>query len=138
MEKNEIFKKFKQKKDNLETEILAVLFAYRHPKTPWYAKVWLALIIGYAFSPIDLIPDFIPILGYLDDALLLPFGIFVAIKLVPKETMNESRIEAKNWIEQKKQKPKDYKLLALFVLIWLLFILFLIRYFHRIFFYRTK
>ncbi|MGB9597389.1 MAG: YkvA family protein [Candidatus Poribacteria bacterium] len=133
MKKNGISQKFGQKKDDLKTEILAVWFAYRHPKTPWYAKIWLMLVAGYAFSPIDLIPDFIPVLGYLDDVLLLPLGIFIAIKLVPKDVMNQSRIEAKQWIEQSKKKPKS-KFFILIVLIWLLIILVLIRYLYKIFF----
>lgn len=91
------------------------------------------LVAGYAFSPIDLIPDFIPVLGYLDDVLLLPLGIFIAIKLVPKDVMNQSRIEAKQWIEQNNRKPKS-KLFILIVLIWLLIILVLIRYLYKIFF----
>ena len=78
----------------LKTEIHALLIASRDPRTPWLAKAWLMLVIGYALSPIDLIPDFIPVLGYLDDIILLPIGVAVAIKLIPAEVMEETRKKA--------------------------------------------
>ena len=62
----------------LKIDTYALYFAYRDPRTPWYAKVWTAIVVGYAFSPIDLIPDFIPVLGYLDDLVLIPLGIWLA------------------------------------------------------------
>ncbi|KUK90155.1 MAG: hypothetical protein XE04_1567 [Marinimicrobia bacterium 46_43] len=62
--------------------------AYRHPATPWYAKIFAAVVVGYAFSPIDLIPDFIPVLGYLDDILLVPLGITLALRMIPEEALN--------------------------------------------------
>jgi len=75
----------------LKTETHALVIAYRDPRTPWPAKVMALLVAGYAISPIDLIPDFIPVLGYLDDLLLLPLGIALAIKLIPPEVMDEAR-----------------------------------------------
>lgn len=126
--KNKFSQNFKQKTGNLKIEVLAVWFAYRDSRTPWYAKVWLALVAGYAFSPIDLIPDFIPILGYLDDFILLPLGVLLAIKLVPKEVMDESRIKAKDWIDQRRQKPKNFTVTILIVLIWILILIIIIRY----------
>jgi uncharacterized membrane protein YkvA (DUF1232 family) len=123
-----VFQKFKQKIDDLKIELLAVWFAYRDPRTPWYAKVWSALVAGYAFSPIDLIPDFIPIIGYLDDAIIVPLGIMIAIKLIPKEVMADTRIKAKDWIEQRKQKPKNKTMAVLIVLLWILLFLLILRY----------
>ena len=67
----------------LKVETYTLLLAYRHPQTPWYAKLGAALVVGYAFSPIDLIPDFIPVLGYLDDLILLPLGVILVIKMIP-------------------------------------------------------
>ena len=78
----------------LKIEIYALYLAYRDPRTPWYAKVVAACVVGYAFSPIDLIPDFIPLVGYLDDLLLLPLGVALALRLVPREVLSESREKA--------------------------------------------
>lgn len=126
--KENAFQKLKQKIDDLKVELLAVWFAYRDPRTPWYAKVWSALVAGYAFSPIDLIPDFIPIIGYLDDALIVPLGIMIAIKLIPKEVMADTRIKAKDWIEQRKQKPQNKTIAVLIVLLWILLFSLIVRY----------
>jgi len=126
--KENAFQKLKQKIDDLKVELLAVWFAYRDPRTPWYAKIWSALVAGYAFSPIDLIPDFIPIIGYLDDALIVPLGIMIAIKLIPKEVMADTRIKAKDWIEQRKQKPQNKTMAVLIVLLWILLFSLIVRY----------
>lgn len=75
----------------LKTEIHALMIAYRDPRTPWIAKAWTVLVVAYALSPIDLIPDFIPILGYLDDLILLPLGIALAVRLIPPEVMDTAR-----------------------------------------------
>jgi uncharacterized membrane protein YkvA (DUF1232 family) len=69
----------------LKKKLFILYLALKHPKTPWYAKVMGMLVLGYALSPIDLIPDFIPVLGYLDDLILLPLGIIFAMKLIPTE-----------------------------------------------------
>jgi uncharacterized membrane protein YkvA (DUF1232 family) len=78
----------------LKQEVHAVYLAYGDPRVPWYAKVLVAAIVAYALSPIDLIPDFIPVLGYLDDLILLPAGIALAIKMIPPEVMAECRRKA--------------------------------------------
>lgn len=75
----------------LKNEALAVYLAAKDPRTPWYAKAVAFLTTAYAFSPIDLIPDFIPILGYLDDLILVPAGIALAIRLIPAEVLEEAR-----------------------------------------------
>ncbi|MDB5902386.1 MAG: hypothetical protein JWM26_1264 [Betaproteobacteria bacterium] len=75
----------------LKAEVAALYFAARHPGTPWYAKLVIVAIVAYALSPIDLIPDFIPVLGFLDEIILLPFGIVLAVKLVPTSVMTECR-----------------------------------------------
>src|SRR5512140_918665 len=72
-------------------DVYAVYRAARDPRVPWYAKALAALVAGYALSPIDLIPDFIPVLGYLDDVILVPLGIAVVIRLIPPEVMAEHR-----------------------------------------------
>lgn len=93
--------KVKVKVKHLKREILALWFAARDPKTPWYAKAFALLVTAYAFSPIDLIPDFIPLIGYLDDLVLIPAGIAIAIKMIPSEIMQTSRERA----DLETQKP---------------------------------
>lgn len=84
----------RQRAGELKREIHALYLAARHPLTPWYAKLLVAAIVAYALSPIDLIPDFIPVLGYLDDLLLLPLGIAWAIRMIPAAVMIECRARA--------------------------------------------
>ena len=78
----------------LKKETFALYLACRHPRVPWYAKVLALIVVGYALSPIDLIPDFIPILGYLDDMVLIPLGIMLVIRLIPAEVLAECRGKA--------------------------------------------
>lgn len=106
---------FKAATRSLKEDTYALYLAYRDPRTPWYAKVWAALVVAYAFSPIDLIPDFIPVLGYLDDLLLVPLGIFLALKLIPAEVMAESREKAKI----NHEKPVSWWTGALIIALWL-------------------
>ena len=86
--------KLKAWAEQLEAEVVALYYAYRDPRTPWYARVVSALVFTYALSPIDLIPDFIPVLGYLDDALIVPLGIWIALKLLPAEVMADARVKS--------------------------------------------
>ena len=86
--------KLKQRARTLKYETIALYFAFRDSRTPWYAKIVAVLVLAYAFSPIDLIPDFIPVLGYLDDLILVPAGIALAVKLIPLEVMDEARLTA--------------------------------------------
>jgi uncharacterized membrane protein YkvA (DUF1232 family) len=78
----------------LKSDVHALYLAARHPGTPWYAKLYLIAIVAYALSPIDLIPDFIPVLGFVDEIILLPLAIVVAVKLVPGPVMSECRTRA--------------------------------------------
>ena len=75
-------------------EVLAIYFAARDPRTPWYAKALALCVAGYALSPIDLIPDFVPVLGYLDDLVIVPLGILTVLRLIPPEIMAENRAAA--------------------------------------------
>ena len=79
---------------HIKLDIVALFLAARDPRTPWHAKALAAFVAAYALSPIDLIPDFIPVLGYLDDLLLVPAGIWLAVRLVPVDLMDELRREA--------------------------------------------
>ena len=80
--------------DRLRREVHAVALACRDPRTPWYAKVTAAIVVAFAVSPIDLIPDFIPVIGYLDDAILIPLGIALVVRMVPREVMADCRARA--------------------------------------------
>ncbi len=80
-------------------EIVALSLAARDPRVPWLAKVLAAATVAYAVSPIDLIPDFIPVIGYLDDAILLPLAVWLTLRLIPKPVMAELRAEAERRIE---------------------------------------
>ncbi len=80
-------------------------FACRHPQTPWLAKAIAALAVAYALSPIDLIPDFIPVLGYLDDALLLPAMVWLAVRCLPEDVKDECHRQAQTWIQTHDAKP---------------------------------
>ncbi len=83
--------KLKDRAAALEREAFALYFAAGDPRVPWYAKVFMGLVVAYALSPIDLIPDFIPVLGYLDDLIIVPLGIVLALKMVPAEVMLDAR-----------------------------------------------
>ena len=122
--------RWKQAARLLKVEIYALYLAYRDERTPWYAKAFVACVVGYAFSPIDLIPDFIPILGYLDDLILLPLGIKIALTLIPEGVMAESRKQANEIAEA--GKPVNYFAASIIVLIWLILIGLLALYLRRI------
>ena len=109
---------WKQQARRLKAEIYALYLAYKDPRTPWYARVVAACVVGYAFSPIDLIPDPIPILGYLDDLVLVPLGIMLAVKLIPPGVLSECRIKAQE--ELKQGKPTNWVAAGVIVAIWLL------------------
>ena len=98
----------------IKRDVIALWLAARDPRVPWYAKAVAATIAAYALSPIDLIPDFIPILGYLDDLLIVPLGIMFAVRLIPPPVMSDLRLKA---IEQ--SKPTSRAGLAAVVMIWL-------------------
>lgn len=107
---------WKQQAKRLKSEVLALYFAYKDPRVPWFAKLFIVLVVGYAFSPIDLIPDFIPVLGYLDDLLLIPFGVAIAIKMIPAPVMEEARAKAQSLTT----KPRNWLAAIIIVLIWIL------------------
>lgn len=103
----------------LKREALVLWFASRDPRTPWYAKWLSVLIVAYALSPIDLIPDFIPIVGYLDDIILLPGAIWLVLKLMPPEVLLDSRARAQAWLEAHKTKPRNWFAAIAIVLLWI-------------------
>jgi uncharacterized membrane protein YkvA (DUF1232 family) len=104
----------KQRARALKFDTLALYFAARHPATPWYAKLMAFLVVAYAFSPIDLVPDFVPVLGYLDDVILIPLGITLTLRLIPDAVMLECRERAAGVLK----KPVNWLAGAVIVLIW--------------------
>lgn len=100
----------------LRGEVAALYYAVRDPRTPWAARAAAAAVVAYALSPIDLIPDFIPVLGYLDDLLLVPLGVALAVRLIPPAVMAEARVKAQQ-LEVRKQR--SLAVLLGIALIWL-------------------
>jgi uncharacterized membrane protein YkvA (DUF1232 family) len=103
----------------LAGEAVALWFCARHPRTPLVAKLLAAAVAAYAFSPIDLIPDFIPVLGLLDDLLLVPLGVWLTLKLVPPEVMLECRGQAAKWMADQAPRPRSHVAAAIIVGTWL-------------------
>jgi uncharacterized membrane protein YkvA (DUF1232 family) len=85
---------WKARARKLKQEVYAIYLAARDPRTPWYAKALIFFVVAHTFSPIDLIPDFIPVLGYLDDLIITPGGLWLAVRLIPPEVMTEARAAA--------------------------------------------
>jgi uncharacterized membrane protein YkvA (DUF1232 family) len=100
---------------NLKRDSYALYLASRDPRVPWYAKALAVAIAAYALSPIDLIPDFIPVIGYLDDLILLPLGIWLAVSLVPPDVMSECRIRASAAL----QRPTSRAGMIAIILLWI-------------------
>jgi uncharacterized membrane protein YkvA (DUF1232 family) len=109
---------WKRRARQLSAQTYTLYPAYRHPRTPWYAKVFAALIVGYVFSPIDPIPDFIPGVGLLDEMVVVPIGILIAAKLIPPDVFAECREKAREVEEGK--KPVSRVAAVVVVAIWLL------------------
>jgi uncharacterized membrane protein YkvA (DUF1232 family) len=111
-----MLKKLKTWAKNLKRQIFILYYACKDDRVPWYAKVFIACVVAYAFSPIDLIPDFIPILGYLDDIILLPIGIMLALKMIPKEVLFDCEVKAEELVRN--GKPKNWVAGSIIVFIW--------------------
>ena len=110
------FEKWKAKARKLKLEVYALYIASKDRRVPWYARVIAVAVVAYAFSPIDLIPDPIPVLGYLDDLILIPLGIALVIKLIPAEVMQDCREKAV--LTMQAGKPKNWVAGGIIILIW--------------------
>jgi|SRR5579859_365643 len=102
----------------LKLKTYTLYFAYRDPRLPWYARLVVASVVLYAFSPLDLIPDFIPVLGFVDDLIIVPLGVALAVKLIPPEVMAEAQAKAEVHIQE--GKPMLRSGIILIVLVWLI------------------
>ncbi len=109
---------WKQRARQLKKETYAIYIACKDPRVPWYARVFAGFVVAYAFSPIDLIPDVIPILGYLDDLVLVPLGIILVLKMIPPAILAECREKAEALTGE--GKPISWIAAGIIVAIWLL------------------
>ena len=110
--------KLKQKAKDLKKETYTLYLVYRDSRVSWWKRVFLGIVVGYAFCPIDLVPDFIPVIGYLDDLILVPFGITIALKLIPKNIVDECREKAME--EKQKEVPIGRKTSLVIIFIWII------------------
>jgi uncharacterized membrane protein YkvA (DUF1232 family) len=106
----------------IKRDVVALWIAARDPRVPWYAKTAAGAVAAYALSPIDLIPDFIPVLGYLDDLVIVPLGILLVVKLVPAQLMEQFRQEALC----REDRPTSYAGLATIVALWVAAVVWLV------------
>ncbi|CAF3171899.1 unnamed protein product [Rotaria socialis] len=119
----------KEKVRSIKLESYALAFVYQHQRTPWYAKLSILITLGYLLSPIDLIPDFIPILGYLDDLVLVPLLILLSIKLIPTDVLKECRDKAQNKLNSTwKSKKTAWWFAVLIVLFYVIVIYFTVKW----------
>ncbi len=109
---------WRRRAGRLKAETYALYLAYGDPRVPLHAKLFAALVVAYAFSPIDLIPDPIPVLGYLDDLVLIPLGVALAVRLIPEEVLSESRQRAREMVERG-EGPVSRAAAAVIVALWL-------------------
>ena len=110
--------RLKEWAQRLKCEVVALWLCARHPRTPFLPKALAMALVAYALSPIDLIPDFIPVLGYLDDLIILPIGIWLVLKMVPEDVMAECRTEAARWHEEKRLQPRSRLGATIVIAIW--------------------
>lgn len=111
--------RLRQRARRLKTEIYALYLAYRDPRTPWYARLFAAGVVAYAFSPLDLIPDFIPIIGLLDDLILVPLGIVLALRMIPASVMAECRQRAAEALRE--GRPTNWLAAGAIIAVWIVF-----------------
>jgi len=125
--------KLKNWANTLKREVSALYIAARDPRVPWYAKVFMGFVLAYFFSPIDLIPDFIPFIGYLDDLIIVPLGIALAIKMIPAQVMIDARKQAEGFLRQK--EPVSRVGAIMIIVIWLiilaLVVWFVVQFLHK-------
>lgn len=116
----QVFQSIKTWARRIKRDSVTLWFAYRDPQTPFLVKSLCIFVVAYALSPIDLVPDFIPILGYIDDVILLPGLIWLSIRLLPKDVIERSRLQADAWIVQQGKRPTSCVGAAAIVAIWVL------------------
>jgi len=113
-----LFLKLKHSLNILKRDVMTLWFALKHPLTPWHARAFAAVLTAYALSPIDLIPDVIPILGYLDDLIIVPAGVWLLLRMVPDPVLTDSRAQAQAWFDHGQPKPTSDWGLAIVLVLW--------------------
>jgi uncharacterized membrane protein YkvA (DUF1232 family) len=126
-----IFESIKLWAKRIKRDAVMLWFAQRHPATPFLAKTICVFTVAYALSPVDLIPDFIPFLGYVDDAILLPGLIWLAVRLLPDQVIRDCRRQAEEWMEREKAKPTSYIGATVIVATWIAVLYLCWRYLYR-------
>ena len=127
----QVLQRLQQWARSIKRDVVALYLAARDPRVPWYAKVVAACVAAYALSPIDLVPDFIPILGYLDDVILVPLGIMFAVRLIPSHLLEEHRKAA---IERNAARPVSWAGAAVMIIMWLALVALLLLWLSRRYF----
>jgi len=112
-----VIERLKSRARLLKRDAYALYIIARDPRVPWYARVFLGLVVAHTFSPLDLIPDFVPVLGYLDDLIITPLGIALALKMIPAEVMTEARRQSEELMRQ--GKPISRAGAVLVIAVWL-------------------
>jgi len=120
-----LIEQWKQRVGQLKVEAYTLYLAYKDPRVPWYVRAFAAYVVARTLSPIDLIPDFIPVLGYLDDLVLTPLGIALALRMIPRAVLDESRERAREVVRQ--GTPKNWIAAGIVIVVWLLLIAVVIR-----------
>jgi len=113
-----VLERLKRWAAELRTQLLTLWFCRRHPDTPWTAKAVAILVVAYALSPLDLVPDFIPVLGLLDDLIIVPLGIYLALRLTPPHVLANGRRQALEWEASRRERPRSYWAAGFIVLAW--------------------
>ena len=113
-----IRERWRQWARRLKAETLTIYVALRDPRVPWYAKLLAAAVVAYALSPIDLVPDFVPVLGYLDDLVLVPLGIVLVARIIPEHVLDDCRARAQEMTEA--ERPRSWVAAAAIIAIWVL------------------
>ena len=119
------FGSWKDRVKALKRETFTLYLACRHPLVPWYAKILALLVVGYALSPIDLIPDFIPVIGYLDDLILIPLGLMLVIRMIPEDVLAECRQKSEEIVGRVTRAGKIAAVVI--VVIWILMAALIVR-----------
>jgi uncharacterized membrane protein YkvA (DUF1232 family) len=117
----------------IKRDAMTLWFAKSHPRTPWHAKALGVFVVAYALSPIDLIPDFIPVLGYVDDVILLPVLIWMTVRILPAEVLSECRQQADDWMAKSGQKPRSVAGGVVVVAFWIVVVMVLLWWLNALF-----
>lgn len=122
-----MFERLKSRASALKNEAFAVYLAAKDPRTPWYVKALIFFVVAHTFSPIDLIPDFIPILGYLDDLIITPGGLWLAVRLIPAEVLDDARVTVANRAWSERSRRLGYVGVIVIVIVWIVILISILR-----------